>query len=476
LRRTTCLERQQGKWLLVGVTASLALAAVARSFPTGPTEVLAGLAMLPVPIAIAVAVLRHGLWEIDVVISRSIVYAVLSVVVVGVYLAAVTVLGTLVSDWTGAPVLATALAAVLALPLHARLQAWVNLRIHGSVDEPRLALARLGDRMAAASDPHELATRVLPAVVERVTRSLRASGAQLRLVDGTSADFGDPINERRGNDVERVALTFGGVTTGELAVHRSGGFGASDRLLLARLASQVAVAAHTLLLAHEVQQAREEGVVAREEERRQLRRDLHDDIGPALAALALQAETAVNLAPGDPVAAATITARLAPRLNAIVGDLRALVHDLRPPALDEFGLAVSVEQFANRMSTPAVPVRAEVTDLPRLSAALDVAAYRIIAEAVTNAVRHAAPSRVEVRLTEADGALEIDVTDDGRGLPDQPVPGLGLSSMRRRAEELGGELAVVSGQAGTSVRARIPLMQPARRAPDASLFGSLRLS
>jgi two-component system NarL family sensor kinase len=459
-RASAGLARQQLKWLLLGVAATLVLAGTARVFPAGPTEVIAGLAMLPVPIALVIAVLRHGLWEIDVLISRSIVYTALSAAVIGVYLLAVGLLGTLLGDWSGAPVVATAVAALAALPLHSRLQRWVNLRIHGAAEEPHLALARLGERLAAAADPGELSTRVLPAVIAGITRSLRASGAHLVLVDGTTVAFGSPIEADASHDVARVPLSYGGVRTGELTVHRTGGFDPSDRLVLARLAAQAAVAAHTVLLAHEVQHAREAVIVAREEERRQLRRDLHDDIGPALAALALQAEAALTLAPDDPDAAATLVARLVPRLNAAVGDVRALVHELRPPSLDELGLPTSVRELAARMATPEVPVLTDVSSLPELSAAVDVAAYRIVSEAVTNAVRHAGASHITVRVAAARRGLDIEVADDGCGLPGNPAHGLGLTSMRLRAEELGGELRISTSAAGTTVRARIPIAPP----------------
>jgi two-component system NarL family sensor kinase len=231
-RMSTGLARQQLKWLLLGVAATLVLAGLARAFPGGPTEVLAGLAMLPVPFAIAVAVLRHGLWEIDVLISRSIVYAALSAAVIGVYLIAVGLLGRFLGDWTGAPVVATALAALAALPMHSRLQRWVNLRVHGDVDEPHMALARLGERLAAASDPGELSIRVLRAVINQITRSLRASGVRLVLVDGTTVASGSPIDTGAANELARVPLTYAGAPTGELTVQRSGGLDASDRLVM----------------------------------------------------------------------------------------------------------------------------------------------------------------------------------------------------------------------------------------------------
>lgn len=461
-RRSSGVARQQLKWLLLGVTATLALAGLARILPAGPTEVIAGLAMLPVPIALAVAALRHGLWGIDTVISRSITYTALSVAVILTYLTAVWLLGSTVGDWTGAPVIATALAALVALPLHARLQRWVNLRVHGNVEEPHALLARLGERLAAASDPQELSTNVLPAVVEQVTRSLRASGARLALADGTVAAFGTPIEADAVDGVTRIALTHGGITSGELTVHRQGGLDASDIQVLDRLAMQAGVAARTLLAAHEVQRAREAIVIAREEERRQLRRDLHDDIGPALAALALQAEAALSVPQTDADVASRLIDRLVPRLNATVADLRALVHDLRPPNLDEFGLAASVHDLANQLTGPETEVTVEVGPLPELSAALDVAAYRIVSEAVTNAVRHSGASVIAIRLAFTDNNLDITVADDGGGLPAVPAHGFGLTSMRLRAEELGGEFSLSTSAAGTQVAARIPLLSQAR--------------
>ncbi len=454
-RRSTGPARQQLKWLLLGVAATVLLAVLARALPAAPVE-LAGLAMLPIPAALALAVLRFGLWEVDVVISRSITYVTLSAAAVVVYLSIVWLLGSLLDVWTGAPVLATVAAALVALPLHARLQRWVNLRVHGDVEEPHAALARVGERLAAASDPQSLWAEVLPGVARQLATALRAASAEFALVDGTTVRYGPPIPAGSRAGVVRVPLSYGGVRSGELAVRRLGGFDEADILALDRLAAQAGVAAHTVLLAHEVQRAREATIVAREEERRQLRRDLHDDIGPALAAIALQAETALRPSAGDGQAQALL-ARLVPRLNAAVADLRALVHDLRPPDLDEFGLAASLRELAARLSTDEVSVRVDASAIPSMSAALDVAAYRIVAEAVTNAVRHARAREVLAQVSADDRELLISVRDDGVGMAPEREPGLGLSSMRLRAEELGGQLRITTGSEGTRIQARIPL-------------------
>jgi signal transduction histidine kinase len=470
-RRAAAVERQQLKWILLGVAATALLVVVARLVPSGAAGALAGLAMLPLPLSIGVAVLRHGLWDVDLVISRGLLYLALSGVVVAGYVAAVWTLGSVLGATvaaTGLSAVSAALVALAVLPLHQRVQRAVNRLVHGDVDEPYAVLARLGDRLGAAEDPDHLADQVLPSVLEQVCRSLRARGAQLVLADGSVARHGTlPVD---GSTLE-VPLEYGGRRLGRLEVARPGGFGWDAERALARLGQQAAVAAHTVLLAREARQAREEIVVAREEERRRLRRDLHDGVGPSLAAVALQVETARDLATDDPAAAVSLLDRLVPRLNAAVADVRALVHDLRPPTLDELGLASAVHELAGRLTTAGTRVEVAVDVLGELPAAVEVAAYRIAAEAVTNAVRHAGATRVEVRLHRGEHDLVVEVADDGRGL-EEAVPetgradstGLGLASMHARAEELGGTLTVTGGPAsGTCLRAELPLV-PARAA------------
>jgi signal transduction histidine kinase len=210
------------------------------------------------------------------------------------------------------------------------------------------------------------------------------------------------------------------------------------------------------MLARESRRSRELVVVAREEERRQLRRDLHDGVGPSIASLALQVETARDLAAEDPEAAVALLARLAPRINAVVGDVRALVHELRPPTLDELGLTAAVRELAARLSgTTAVTVESD--DLGALPAAVEVATYRITGEAVTNAVRHSGATAVTVSLARDEEALLVTVRDDGHGLGPPNADGVGLGSMRARTEELGGTFTFVTGETGTTVTARLPV-------------------
>ncbi|MGW7682446.1 sensor histidine kinase [Kribbella sp. NPDC054772] len=450
-RRAADLERQQLKWVLVGYACTVVLFGVARLLPNASTGAVAALAMLPLPIAIGIAVLRYGLWDVDIVISRALVYGGLSTLVVALYAVTVWLVGDRLGATTGTPILATTIVALAALPLRSWLQRHVNRLVHGDVDEPYAVLARLGARLAAATTPDDLSERVLPSVVEQVARSLRAQRATIALRDGSITSYGE--GSRTGTT---VALEYAGERFGALTVTRSAAFDGHELRALDELATQAAVAAHTVLLAREAQRAREAIVVAREEERRRLRRDLHDGIGPSLAALALHVETARDLAPDDPEAAGRLLDRLVPRLNAAVADVRALVHELRPPMLDELGLAAAVRELGDRLSTATTRVHVVTDEIAGLPAAVEVAAYNIAGAAIGNAVRHSGADSVAVRVCDADGYLRIEVVDDGRGLPDRPRPGVGTSSMRERAEELGGQLLIVSGPPGTTVTALLP--------------------
>ena len=209
----------------------------------------------------------------------------------------------------------------------------------------------------------------------------------------------------------------------------------------------------------ELQRSREGLVSAREEERRRLRRDLHDGVGPQLAALMLELETASDLVADNPEASA-LMAKLSKRAREIVSDVRNSVHALRPPALDELGLVEALREGAMQYSPAGLRVSVEdQEELSQLPAAVEVACYRIAQEALANVVRHARASHcsIRIRLDEEAHALSVEVEDDGRGIRDDDRAGVGMISMRERTEELGGRCTVeplVGG--GTLVRALLP--------------------
>ena len=240
--------------------------------------------------------------------------------------------------------------------------------------------------------------------------------------------------------------------------------------MLDDLARQAGIAAHAVLLTADLQRARERLVTAREEERRRLRRDLHDGLGPQLSSQALTIGAVRALMRRDPDSAEALLLDLKQQAQGAVADIRRLVYALRPPALDDLGLIGALREIAAQYGQNGLDVSVDVPEsLPPLPAAVEVAAYRIAQEAMTNVARHAGARECSVSLALDElldaGVLCLEVRDDGCGLPKvqagvtSPVQaGVGLHSMRERATELGGSLTVEAlPEGGTVVRARLPL-------------------
>lgn len=281
-----------------------------------------------------------------------------------------------------------------------------------------------------------------------------------------------PLPREAGEDAApatvALPLVAQGEAVGELRLVLRPGereLGPADRRLLGDLSRQAGIAVQATRLTTDLrgltvtlQHSRERLVTTREEERRRLRRDLHDGLGPALASVTFKVEAARNLLRRDPARADALLASVAEQTQGTISDIRRLVYDLSPPALDQLGLVAALRQYAVGLDT-GTQVGVDVPDdLPSLPAAVEVAAYRIALEATTNALRHAAARHCVVRLAVEDTALLVEVCDDGRGLPEQPRAGVGLHSMRERAAELGGVCAVEPrADGGTVVRARLPL-------------------
>lgn len=485
-RRVASLtERQQTKWVIFGFTtwivAGTGLTAIliflAMQFFQGggvPSFwssffVFAGrmvwpLSLAVVPICLAVAVLRYRLFEIDVILQRTLVYGTLTAVVIAVYVGVVGALGALFETGGNLVIslIATALVAVLFQPVRARLQRGVNRLVYGERDDPYVALARFGERLEGTL----AADAILPAIVETIAQALKLPYAALELkhADGFALAAEHGTNHRLANPapLERLPLVYQKEVIGELVLApRAPGesFTNADRRLLADLARQAGIAAHAVRLTNDLQHSRERLVNAREEERLRIRRDLHDGLGPALASLTLKLDAARNLLRTNPAAADQLLLELRAQSQLAIGDIRRLVYDLRPPALDELGLVPALREHVRQLD--GLRVRVDAPDeLPPLPAAVEVAAYRIVMEAVTNVIRHAGARGCVVTLSLTD-VLEVRVEDDGRGWPADTRPGVGLASMRERAAELGGTFSVGPRPGGGAcVEARLPLAGP----------------
>lgn len=475
-RVSNVTQRQQTKWVLYGFglfLANLTIGSIAFSFADAAPYQLLFLALcygvfLALGIAVTVAILRYRLFTIDIIISRTLVYAGLTAAVVGLY--ALIVVGLEVAfRSSGAPAFSLLAAGVIAVafaPLRDRLQRGANRLLYGDRDDPYTALSRLGRQLEGTLVPGE----ILPAITRNVTQALRLPYAAIELQgDAASATLSGAAPP----GALRLPLSYQNEAIGDLVVAPRGPgdpFNQADRRLLDDLARQAGVAVHAARLTADLQRSRERIVSAREEERRRLRRDLHDGLGPQLAALAIQAGALRTTIPRDPAAATELAGELRTELKAAVGDIRRLVHGLRPPALDELGLVGALRQRASRYAMGGVAdVAGEqglvVTvfapeDMPPLPAAVEVAAYRIADEALANVAKHAAARSCDVRLAIEDSRLVLQVLDDGRGIAPDRTAGVGLLSMRERAEELGGTLAVQSRADGPGACIVVRLLLP----------------
>jgi signal transduction histidine kinase len=466
-RRAQGVEREQIKWF--AYATSLLVAAIvipaAIYYPnfTHDNALLSGSLLAfagpLLPIAVGIAILRHRLYDIDLIINRTLVYGALTACVAALYVLVVGYLGTLfrTSDNLLISLVATGVVAALFQPLRERLQRAVNRLLYGERDEPYAVLARLARQLETAVALES----ILPTIAETVARSLKlpyvAIAAQREDQRVIVAAYGAPVDTPL-----LLPLLFQTEQIGQLLLApRAPGeqLGPADRRLLDDLASQAGMALHAVELTGALRRSRQRLVRAREEERLRMRRDLHDGLGPTLAALPLRIDTARTLMRSDQAAADQALVELKLQAQAAVQDIRQLVYALRPPALDQYGLVPALRELAAKAPTSDVQIDVEAPDdLPVLPAAVEVAIYRIAQEALTNVARHARARGCTVRLA-LDGDIRLEIADDGVGLPPALRSGVGLQSMRERAEELGGECRVEARPAGgTRVVVRLPIV------------------
>ncbi|MEU9019779.1 histidine kinase [Actinomadura sp. NPDC048394] len=438
-------RRRQLLWLVAAVLI-MAVAWVPWAFVAGtPVVVLFSIPL--VPAAMAIAILRHRLLDIRLVVSRTALYGLLTTGVAGVYIGLVALLDRVMREQVGlgSSLAATVLIAVGFNPVRVRLQRLVDRVLYGDRGDPVRAVSRVGERLAAG----------LPGVLEAVREALRLPFAALRAGGTEIAASGDAPEL-----LHTLPVTYGPDRIGDLVIGLRPGekrLGRTDRAVLELLAAPLSVAVHAVGLSDELRRSREAIVMAREEERRRLRRDLHDGLGPALTGVAFKADAAGNLLAADPDAARELIAELRGEVAHAVAGIRRLVYDLRPPALDDLGLVGAVRQAIDRLARDGMVVRLTAPDtLPALPAAVEAAAYRIAVEALTNAVRHSGAHRVDVRI-HADGRLHVQVTDDGTARDRPWRGGVGMASMRERAAEVGGVCVAGPGPEGGRVAAALPL-------------------
>lgn len=455
--RGSPLVRRQITLLLVALAATVAAILIEPVLPDAVFQVLMTVCPVLILLAIATAVLAFDLYGIALVISRAAVYLGLTVVMGAVFLAAyVTVVAAAAGlspsfdRWVAVGISAVVVV-VCFEPLRRRLRDGVERRLLGERSRPLAALQTLR-RSVLDSDPAVVPEIEVARVVARAVRSPQVEvvlyGAGVA-ADGPTTfpvDVTAPLLHRH----ERI---------GEFRIApRSPGerFDRRDRELITHLADEAAALLYGVRREAELAAARTEAITSAAQERARIGRDLHDGLGPLLAGAGLAAEALRrSLRPGS--ADERDAARLAERLRRAAGEVRHLAHDLQPVAISESGLAAALAGHLDSLRGDRLPTIELTVEAPELPAAVSQVAYLVVLEAVANVVRHAQAGVAEVTVLANTEEVVVTVADDGVGLGASFRSGLGVTSMRRRVEALGGAFSLTDrDRGGTALQARIP--------------------
>jgi signal transduction histidine kinase len=484
-------DRQQLKWVAAGafvwVLATLAVR-VNPAFLRPYLGIVYLIGLVAFVAAVTVAVLRHRLYDVDLVISRALVYGALGLCITTVYVAVVAGVGTLAGT-RGEPSLvpslvATALVAVVFQPARQRLQRLANRLVYGRRASPYEVLADFSGRIAGALSVDE----VLPRMAEAAAQGVGATRSRVRvyLPGGQDRAVAWPAAALAGPFERTVPVPHQGTPVGEIAVSKPGHepITAAEDRLLADLAAQAGPAFKNVRLdlelqarLEELQASRQRIVHAQDGARRRLERDLHDGAQQHLVALAVTARLARQLVDRDPGRAAALLDDLADQATGALTALRDLARGVFPAVLADRGLAAALGAHVARTCPATRFERAAGLDGARFPPAVEAGVYFCCLEALQNAAKHAPGAAVTLRLSAADGWLVFSLRDEGPGfdpLPDGVVPpggaGAGLLNMADRMAALGGSLSIASAPGrGTTVTGRAPLRPASAAEADARL-------
>lgn len=427
------------------------------------------------PAAAAVAILGQRMWGIDLAFSRTVVWGLLTVMLAAFYVGVVAVAGLFVGDGAAAGIAGAALAVAIG-PARSWVQRRVDRLLRGSMSDAAGTVRQLGRQLGRAGSDDDLLTTL----ADGLRDSLALASVEVMVPEGEQGagpaggggrrvlvSVGVP---ERAGDPDEVTLDLRSTTVGWLQIRPPRGLrlDARGQAVLATVAPVVAAAVALAGLTAEVQQARERLIAARVEERRLLRREIHDGLGPSLAGIGLGLRAYRNLRATDPERADELLDTLSREVEQRAAEVRTLARTLLPPALEEVGLEMALAELVARYDNPAMTVELRVDVRSVIPMPVAAAAYAVAAEALVNVVRHAGAAEVVIAVDDADG-LNLTVDDDGAGLPGALVAGIGLRSMRERAGELGGTCDVGGGPlGGVRVQARFPLVavSAARRVMD----------
>jgi len=472
-RRGSALLRRQIVGFATVTVIMIAVTVITKSYNSMPDGPLFGVDLHPivlfalwppaVVISIAIAVLHYHLYDVRLVIRRVVVYGGLTVALtalfIGVYFAVLAALsgGVVAVRYRWVAVAVATVAVLAAEPVRRRIQIRLERRFLGERGDPLGVLARLH---AALSDGNEDETTVYTTITRTVATAVRSPGVALALQRGPQIETVSKIGAKL--DAALVLpLVYRGERMGEMRISsRTPGeeYGRVDRALLDQLAIQSSALVYALRRDTELQATRRRALETVADERARLGRDLHDGIAPLLAGAGLTAE-ALRKGMTPDTADERDAERLAARLRNAASEIRRLAHDLQPAAVSDRGLEAALADYITTLDAPEMPkIRLRVEAGERLPAVVEQAAYLVVLEALNNVVRHAHARHCEVTATRASGELLLGLMDDGVGLTQPYVSGIGITSMRSRIQALGGvfDLGPAPG-GGTLLQARIPV-------------------
>jgi signal transduction histidine kinase len=443
--------------------------------------------LVGIPAAIAIAILKYRLYDVDLVIRRTLVFGLLAAFITAVYVAVVVGLGSLFTDTLVLRIAATALVAVAFQPVRDRANRLANRLVYGDRATPYEVLARFGERVGETYASDDVLPRIARVIAEGTAAA--RSDVWLRLGDRLTLAASWPVAEPKaafpieGEELPAIAadrvaaVRHQGELLGAIAVTKppSEPLAAGDAELVDRLAEQAGlVLANARLTADlearlmqiaqqaaDLRSSRQRIVAAQDEERRRLERNIHDGAQQHLVALAVKLRLAKTALQKDPELGRRMLEEIQGEVDAALDTLRSLVLGIYPPLLEEQGIAAALAAQYVRSS---LPVRMEADGIGRYPIELEAAVYFCALEALQNAAKYANATAITIAFRERDGALEFSVADDGGGFdPGSNGTGTGIQGMRDRMAVFGGDAEIESSPGrGTIVRGRVPVSERVR--------------